>query len=316
MDIRKLWVGVALGLVACSAPGGGIADDALKLGGRAPEEYQRRLSNGCPAEQFAQSVAADGTVSCAAPTSSTGGDITAVSTATGSGLTGGGDTGAVSVALINCPPGSVLKRTSGAAWDCALDSDGLAALSCSWGQVPMFFGGAWICSDLAGGVVSVAAGGNGGVSTSTVGSAVTVSLITCATGQVLKSTGPGTWGCAADAITTGAPEAWHEVGASGEPPFGQGWSNYMPSLNQYQTAAFRKDQFGRVHIKGVVIRTSGTSEVVFTLPPGYRPSRQIIVPAVSNWAFSAIALLPGGNVHVSVYNGDFASLGEISFETW
>jgi hypothetical protein len=75
-----------------------------------------------------------------------------------------------------------------------------------------------------------------------------------------------------------APEAFHEVGAAGEPAFSPGASNYLtgtPTAN-YQTAGFFKDKEGIVHLKGFV--TSGTNGLIFRLPAGYQlASKRIIV---------------------------------------
>jgi hypothetical protein len=65
-------------------------------------------------------------------------------------------------------------------------------------------------------------------------------------------------------------EAWHEVGAGGEPAFQNGWTNWGGTLS---TAAFYKDFFGRVHLKGVVTNPGG-SAIIFTLPVGYRPAKE------------------------------------------
>jgi hypothetical protein len=70
-----------------------------------------------------------------------------------------------------------------------------------------------------------------------------------------------------------APEAWHEIGAAGEPAFQHGWTNEDPAGEV--TAAYYKDPFGVVHLKGLV--ASGTNEVIFTLPAAYRPSKNLIV---------------------------------------
>jgi hypothetical protein len=62
-----------------------------------------------------------------------------------------------------------------------------------------------------------------------------------------------------------APEAWREVGATGQPAFQNSWAN----LGGSSTAAFFKDLSGVVHLKGMV--TLGTAASIFTLPVGYRP---------------------------------------------
>src|SRR5690606_36174727 len=56
------------------------------------------------------------------------------------------------------------------------------------------------------------------------------------------------------------------VGASGGPAFGAGWSNFRVD-NELR---FYKDR-GRVWFSGAVIRSSGGSNTIFTLPAGYRP---------------------------------------------
>ena len=62
-----------------------------------------------------------------------------------------------------------------------------------------------------------------------------------------------------------AAEPWHEVGSAGQPAFTGGslflcdWTNFNDSFN---SAAFLRDRFGIVHLKGMVtshLPTSGTS---------------------------------------------------------
>lgn len=66
-----------------------------------------------------------------------------------------------------------------------------------------------------------------------------------------------------------APEAWHVVGAPGEPPFQHGWKD--DSSTASPSVAFFKDHEGIVHLRGDA--TGGEpSEFVFQLPPGFRPA--------------------------------------------
>lgn len=53
--------------------------------------------------------------------------------------------------------------------------------------------------------------------------------------------------------------------------FFAGWSNYPPGYSQ---AAFMIDPFGRVHLRGLVQRTSGVLLTIATLPTPVRPAFQ------------------------------------------
>ena len=76
--------------------------------------------------------------------------------------------------------------------------------------------------------------------------------------------------------TTEAPVAelatldpWHYVGDTGEPAFQNSWGNYGENL------AYRLREDGVVDIQGYISHPTGassSSNVVFTLPVGYRPS--------------------------------------------
>jgi hypothetical protein len=59
-------------------------------------------------------------------------------------------------------------------------------------------------------------------------------------------------------------ESIHVIGDPGEPSFQNGWAN-VPGTVAY----FWKDPTDQVHIAGQV--TGGSSPLIFTLPPGYRP---------------------------------------------
>ncbi len=70
----------------------------------------------------------------------------------------------------------------------------------------------------------------------------------------------------ADALSPG--EAWHMVGAPGEPAFQNGWGNLGTPGNE--AAGFFKDHEGIVHLKGT-LKPGGTS-LIFQLPQGFRPA--------------------------------------------
>lgn len=72
-----------------------LADGAVDASKIDPTAVQRRIQSGCPTGQMMTGVGQDGTVACEAVTSGAGGDITGV--AAGTGLTGGGVTGDVTL---------------------------------------------------------------------------------------------------------------------------------------------------------------------------------------------------------------------------
>jgi hypothetical protein len=81
-------------------------------------------------------------------------------------------------------------------------------------------------------------------------------------------------------------QSWREVGTFLQPAFQNGWVN---SDGGTSTAAFYKDPYGVVHLKGVV--KSGTiGTTIFSLPAGYRPSSLLIFPVVSANALGKLVI--------------------------
>lgn len=75
---------------------------------------------------------------------------------------------------------------------------------------------------------------------------------------------------AASADSIPPAEPIHLIGAPGQPGFDAGATNAPSELLGYPPAGFYKDPFGIVHLEGVV--KVGSTPVIFTLPPGYRPA--------------------------------------------
>jgi hypothetical protein len=89
-------------------------------------------------------------------------------------------------------------------------------------------------------------------------------------GTVPRAQTADTAGTAGTAGSLGPAEPWHEVGAPGEPQFLNGWTNEPPFGSvSLENVGFYKDQMGIVHLKG---KTEKGSEVIFNLPPGFRPA--------------------------------------------
>ncbi len=87
------------------------------------------------------------------------------------------------------------------------------------------------------------------------------------------------------------------------------WVNFGSS---YVDAGYLKDQFGFVRLRGVV--KSGTvTAIIFQLPAGYRPSKDIFKAVSSNGAFGLVTIDSAGNVIASSGSNSWFSLDEISF---
>ena len=74
-------------------------------------------------------------------------------------------------------------------------------------------------------------------------------------------------------------EAWHEIGASGEPAFQNSWANVGGANDE--TLAYRLEGSKKLHLKGLI--DSGTitdGTVVFTLPSEYAPAKTVKVPGM------------------------------------
>lgn len=178
LDGRKLYLEVAVDgttmsprLAIVSVPyavRASVANSALQVGTLTESAIQRRVTGTCNAGQAVRSIDAAGGVQCETVSAGGGGDITGVTTATGSGLTGGSASGDVALSLAPCAASEVLKY-NGTAWACAPDGLG-----------PTYT-----------------------VNAPLVLTSSAISLTGCANGQVLKSNGTS-WACAADSTGSSA----------------------------------------------------------------------------------------------------------------
>jgi hypothetical protein len=76
------------------------------------------------------------------------------------------------------------------------------------------------------------------------------------------------------------PEAFHDVGAPGEPSFQNGCTKLpsaIPGL-EAENPGFYKDREGVVHLRGIFDNCDPTGNgIVFNLPPGYRPANNRLI---------------------------------------
>ena len=95
-----------------------------------------------------------------------------------------------------------------------------------------------------------------------------------------------------------AVEPWHVIGTANEPGFQNGWTNFDPSGWSLTTAAFYKDPYGVMHLKGVV--KGGTvshtgSGIIFSLPYGYGPEQDEVQAVLSNDALGRVIVERGSS---------------------
>jgi hypothetical protein len=107
------------------------------------------------------------------------------------------------------------------------------------------------------------------------------------------------------------PEPWREVGAPGQPPFFAdetcSWQNFDPA--SWGKAAFFKDPWGVVHLRGLVrpidgsqgvcvFGVDGAERVIFTLPGGYRPTTGRVFTTLANNQLMRVNVFGNGTVAI------------------
>jgi hypothetical protein len=119
----------------------------------------------------------------------------------------------------------------------------------------------------------------------------------------------------ATAGSTIAQEAWTAVS------YGTGWADYSVG---YLGVSYMKDSLGFIHIRGMAKKTSGTADLVFTLPAGYRPANRLIFSAQAydygtGYTYGRVDVQTNGKVTVenpgTLAVGDWVSFGAINFDT-
>ena len=93
------------------------------------------------------------------------------------------------------------------------------------------------------------------------------------------------------------PEAFREIGAPGQPTFQGTWANEAPAIET--TAAFFKDPFDIVHLKGILVG-GGNGELIFTLPTGHRPTKNVVLASIRNGAIAQVSVGSNGEVRQGV----------------
>lgn len=112
-------------------------------------------------------------------------------------------------------------------------------------------------------------------------------------------------GCYVVGRRQGDWDDWHVVGNDDEAQFGTGWthdastSGLGTNAPAYVSFTRRSD---RVELRGMADQVSGSSDVIFTLPDGYRPANDLYLSALG-------ALTVNTSIRIDMLSGDVARNG-------
>ena len=129
----------------------------------------------------------------------------------------------------------------------------------------------------------------------------------------LGDTGPkGDPGPKGEAATISPATPWTAL------PLSPGWGDYGSG---FAGAAYRKDEFGEVQLRGLITKSSGapvTNDVIANLPPGFRPSGRLVfvVPTSQPPDVGRVDVDENGTIlwqFGSTGDKDYTSLASITF---
>jgi hypothetical protein len=114
--------------------------------------------------------------------------------------------------------------------------------------------------------------------------------------------------------TTKFTDAYEALPAFNNP--GTAWANFG---NPYAPAGFRRDQHGRVWMRGLVKNGNPANSTIFTLPASFRPAsnKHLYLPSVSNNLFCVVEIAASGTVTVQAGgNAAHVNLDNMSWVTY
>jgi len=102
------------------------------------------------------------------------------------------------------------------------------------------------------------------------------------------------------------------VGAPGAPAYQNGWT--AADSSDDEGVSFYKDPWGIVHIQGNAAHSGAASTTIFTLPPGYRPAKNIYFSAYGNGSTAAyVQVMSDGEVVEFNVAQAFVGLSTVTF---
>jgi hypothetical protein len=110
-------------------------------------------------------------------------------------------------------------------------------------------------------------------------------------------------------------EAWHVVGAAGEPAYTNGWKAYPSG---WGVPSFQKDPAGTVRLRGLADPSVATAQTIFRLPVGYRPTARTLYAVDHGGALGRLDVDPDGTVQLvtgALGVAGFTQLDGITFST-
>lgn len=92
-------------------------------------------------------------------------------------------------------------------------------------------------------------------------------------------------------------------------------ANWANMGNQWEVAGYYKSKDGRVYLQGTVVKNAGSGNVVFSLPTGYRPAKQLRFSAYRHDGLTTLISVDsfGSVLESSAPTGSQISLDGISF---
>jgi len=98
--------------------------------------------------------------------------------------------------------------------------------------------------------------------------------------------------------------------------YSNNWVDYDGG-STFETGAYYKDNAGRVHLRGLIKRGSGTptpGETMVTLPTGYRPARRLMFFTATDTGGARVEITSSGTVLYIQGGYGFLSLEGLSFK--